>query len=78
MSSRMIFWSNKYICTLIWMPSKSTQMSVNPNHYLEPCHMETVHIGFIEKNIPLPYEMKIPKWPKIGPIMPKFGHFLPK
>ena len=38
MSSRMIFWPNKSICTLIWIPSKYTQMSVNPNHYLEPCH----------------------------------------
>ena len=37
MSSRMIFWPNKSICTLIWIPSKYTQMSVNPNHYLEPC-----------------------------------------
>ena len=39
MSSRMIFWPNKSICTLIWIPSKYTQMSVNPNHYLEPCRM---------------------------------------
>ena len=37
MSSRVIFWSNKSICTLIWIPSKYTQMSVYPNHYLEPC-----------------------------------------
>ena len=39
MSSRMIFWPNKSICTLIWIPSKYTQMSVKPNHYLEPCHI---------------------------------------
>ena len=37
MSSRIIFWPNKSICTLIWIPSKYTQMSVNLNHYLEPC-----------------------------------------
>ena len=37
MSSRMIFWPNKSIFTLIWIPSKYTQMSINPNHYLEPC-----------------------------------------
>ena len=37
MSSRMIFLPNKSICTLIWIPSKYIQMSVNPNHYLEPC-----------------------------------------
>ena len=39
MSSRMIFWWNKSICTLIWIPSIYTQMSQNPNHYLEPCHI---------------------------------------
>ena len=38
MSSRMIFWWNKSIFTLIWITSIYTQMSQNPNHYLEPCH----------------------------------------
>ena len=38
MSSRMIFWPNKTVCTLIWIPSKYTQMSLKPHHYLEPCH----------------------------------------
>ena len=37
MSSKVIFWPNKCIFTLIWVPSNCTQMSQNPNHYLEPC-----------------------------------------
>ena len=53
MSSRMIFWSNKSIFTLIWIPSKYTQMSVNPNHYLEPCHRETAQSCHRENVEPL-------------------------
>ena len=37
-TSRVVFRSYKPICTFIWMPSKYTQMSLKPNHYLEPCH----------------------------------------
>ena len=36
-TSRVVFRSYKPICTFIWMPSKYTQMSLKPNHYLEPC-----------------------------------------
>ena len=38
-TSRVVFRSYKPICTFIWMPSKYTQMSLKPNHYLEPCHI---------------------------------------
>ena len=38
-TSRVVFRSYKPICTYIWMPSKYTQMSLKPNHYLEPCHI---------------------------------------
>ena len=38
-TSRVVFRSYKPICTFIWMPSKYTQMSLNPNHYLEPCRL---------------------------------------
>ena len=37
MTSRVVFRLCKPICTYIWIPSKYTQMSLNPNHYLEPC-----------------------------------------
>ena len=36
-TSRVVFRSYKPIFTFIWMPSKYTQMSLKPNHYLEPC-----------------------------------------
>jgi len=77
MSSRMIFWPNKSICTLIWIPSKYTQMSVNPNHYLEPCHTLRVliynfmlEINFaypvLRKNSNFGVKTHFLKQPKIG------------
>ena len=39
MISRIVFRLYKPICTYFWIPSKYTQMSLNPNHYLEPCHI---------------------------------------
>ena len=42
MSSKVIFWSNKCILALIWVPSNCTQMSQNPNHYLEPCRKQNM------------------------------------
>ena len=49
-TSRVVFRSYKPICTFIWMPSKYTQMSLKPNHYLEPCHIFSIFSFKIPKN----------------------------
>ena len=60
-TSRVVFRSYKPICTFIWMPSKYTQMSLKPNHYLEPCHSSFGRRSLTLKKLILSSQLAIDK-----------------